>query len=308
MTVKDCVAENKKRILITGAGGFIGSNLMRRMSLKYDVIGCGVMALDSPQCMVVNMMDLSKIQECIVSANPDIIIHCAGAANVGKSIIEPEWDYNANVTVTHNILFSLIKLNKKVKFIYLSSAAVYGNPKHLPITEQSELNPLSPYALHKIMCEDICRYVYSNYDIDMKICRIFSVYGVGQRKQIFWDMYNKIETTGKLELYGTGKESRDYIEIRDLINAIETIMLSDDNSIVYNVANGNEVFINYAAEVFVEQYNMPKDIIKFNNINKAGDPQNWRADISRLKALGYAPSIDFSMGIADYVKWVKALR
>jgi len=215
-------------------------------------------------------------------------------------------DFENNVTITHNLFFAIHKGNiRNVRVLFLSSAGVYGNPSKLPITEGTLLNPLSPYALHKVTCEEICKYFYNNYDIDVKIARIFSAYGEGLKKQIFWDMNSKILKNGCLEMWGTGNESRDYIYIDDLVVALSLIAIhAPEHELVYNVANGAEITIRQAAECFATSSKLDYKLIKFNGETKEGDPINWRADISKLRKLGYIQSVTFEEGVSKYYEWV----
>lgn len=299
----DCM----KKVLVTGANGFIGSSLMESFSNKgYDVEGWDIVDEVRDGYRVFNV-DLSKAEvllERLKVAQPDIVIHCAGSADVGKSVHNPSSDYQGNVTLTHNLMFALHKLHMKTtRFVFLSSAAVYGNPSSLPITENSPLNPLSPYALHKVMCEDICSYFVKNYGMDIKVARIFSAYGAGLKKQIFWDMYQKSQSTGKLEMFGTGRESRDYIHVDDVINAIHLIATNPiGDNMIFNVANGEEVTIREATELFASCAEIPLDKINFNGVVREGEPLNWRADTSRLKSLGYIKTMEMREGLHSYYK------
>ena len=257
---------------------------------------------------VVDMSDVDIVRNQLSYIKPDIIIHCAGAADVGNSILYPEMDYKSNVTATHNLLFSLHNLHmENVKVVFLSSAAVYGNPISLPITEDMDLNPLSPYAVHKVMCEVMCNYFINNYGMDIKIARIFSAYGVGLKKQIFWDMHKKLFETGRLDMFGTGNESRDYIYIDDVVQVIYLLATVDSTDTYFNIANGEETTIRQITEIFAETSKVSLKNISFNGVTKEGNPINWRADIGKIQKLGYKKNIDITQGIFEYVNWVNNL-
>lgn len=298
-----------KRVVITGAQGFIGRRLVDYFLDKgYIVSGWGRedSGLNEPWFRKVDMENSEKVEKELKTDCPDIIIHCAGSANVGESVLFPERDFTGNVLLTHNLLVAMHRLGlNHVRVVFLSSAAVYGNPSSLPISEEMALNPLSPYAMHKILCEDICRYYIRNYNMNIKIARIFSAYGRGLKKQIFWDMYQKYLKTDKLEMFGTGQESRDYIHIDDLAKAICLIATTDSEHILFNVANGRDISIRHVTECFADCINIDRAVISFNGVVREGDPLNWRADISRLEQLGYCQTIEIREGLLDYVKWLK---
>lgn len=295
-----------KKVLITGAAGFIGKKLSRHFIEKgYDVIGWDCRISEEVNSVrYVDMVAESEVTSQLEQDKPDLIIHCAGSADVGKSVQNPSADFVGNVLLTHNLLFAMHKLKmKNVRFVFLSSAGVYGNPSSLPITEDAPLNPMSPYAVHKVMCEDLCRYFVRNYGMDIKVARIFSAYGAGLRKQIFWDMYNKAQRTGRLDMFGTGNESRDYIHIDDVIQSIYLIATEDTDEMIFNVANGEEITIRQATELFASCMGMKADDIGFNGTVREGDPLNWRADISKIQKLGYQKTVQMQQGISDYCSW-----
>ncbi len=296
------------KVLVTGACGFIGYSVCREFhELGYSVIGWDLNERESKwELCKIDLYNQNMVKRKLKEISPDIIIHCAGAADVGKSVENPYFDYNSNVTVTHDLLFLLHELEMhSTRFVFLSSAGVYGNPINLPITEDMDVNPMSPYALHKVMCEDVCRYFSDNYEMDIKIIRIFSAYGEGLRKQIFWDMHKKVEKTGRLSMFGTGNESRDYINIIDLIRAIYIVATkAPKTELIYNVANGEEITIREATECFANAIGINLEMISFTGEKKEGNPINWKADISKLKMLGYKKTVEFSEGIARYIEWV----
>ena len=303
----------KKRVLITGGNGFIGSSVLKYFSAnKYEIYAWGNtdIVVNGISVQPVNLNDKAEIAECLQNIDPDIIVHCAGSANVNASVEDPLMDFEGNVIITYNILLALLEANKcHIKFIYLSSSAVYGEPQVLPITETHPLKPISPYALHKQMSEEICQYFISQYDMNIVILRIFSAYGPGLRKQIFWDMNEKIKKNGYLELYGTGEETRDFIYIDDLIRVIEIMVDTDDLEYrIFNVANGINVSVRKIAEAYAALWGLDVSHIKFSNISRQGNPVHWKADISRLEAMGYKPFISLSEGIERYYKWVNKVQ
>ncbi|MBQ8945689.1 MAG: SDR family oxidoreductase [Lachnospiraceae bacterium] len=293
-------------VLITGASGFIGNSILRYFREKgADVTGWDVHGSEDGSVQSVDMCVQANVEQALGSPKPDVIVHCAGSANVSDSIANPDRDMMLNVNVTHNLLFAMLHHElKSTRLIYLSSAGVYGNPVKLPIREDDPRTPVSPYALHKTMCEDMCRYFNDNHGFDVRVARIFSAYGAGLRKQIFWDMHRKYVVSGRLEMYGTGDESRDFINIEDLKRAIYLLAVSDYEQKTVNVANGVEVRICDAVRIFAARSGIPESAISFNGNTRAGDPINWCADVSVLKSLGYEQQVTLEEGIGAYVEWL----
>ena len=293
-------------VIVTGAAGFIGSAIARRFrKAGAAVTGWDICSDPERNIISVDMCDSPGIDKVLEEAHPDIVIHCAGSANVSASMSDPDRDMLLSVGITHNLLFALLRAGlDNVRLIYLSSAGVYGNPASLPIAESAARRPVSPYALHKCMCEDICRYFIDNHGMDIRIARIFSAYGSGLKKQIFWDMYKKYSKSGRLDMFGTGNESRDFINIEDLKEAIYLMAVRDYDHRIINVANGVEVTIRNVVESFADSMGIDRSVISFNGLSRPGDPNNWKADISRLKELGYEQRISIEEGIGSYCRWI----
>lgn len=292
-----------KKMLITGVNGFIGAAAKEYFTKKYDVYGIDIVGKDDEKQFILDMRS-DELKKVLLNISPDIIIHAAGGANVSKSIEDPKLDFDNSVQVFYNLLDSMRVTKTIGRLIFLSSAAVYGNAKKLPISEKADLNPISPYGLHKKICEEIGEYYNNYYGIDISILRIFSVYGPGLRKQIMWDMFQKFIDKGKIELFGTGEETRDYIYIADLLRSIEYIINNDEKNGIYNIANGQAVTIREVAEIFSEL--MCGEIrVLFNKSVRKGDPQYWCADISKIKKMGYSQETKLYDGIKKYISWAK---
>lgn len=296
------------KVLVTGAAGFIGNKVALYFLSKGDtVIGWDRQhSNEGFQINGIDLLDDKLMMDELSIIKPDTVIHCAGLADVAKSVIDPFVDYEGNVTITHNLLFAIHKSGlEKSRFVFLSSAGVYGNPNSLPITENMTLRPLSPYAVHKVMCEELCKYFANNYGMNIKVARIFSAYGAGLKKQIFWDMYQKQRKNGRLDMFGTGFESRDYIHVNDVAQALYLLATTNSPDVVYNVANGEETQIREAVELFANAASISRDCILFNGTVREGDPLNWRADISKIKALGYKKTVNMEDGLAEFYKWAE---
>lgn len=301
----------EKTVIITGVHGFIGSHLAQKcLQDGYQVIGIDITPGSCLDKIKYYQMDLLQepMDEILRQGRPYALIHCAGLADVNYSVKYPGRDFDANVVISRNILYSLKEYSAKTMLLFMSSAGVYGNPDQNPIDEYCEKNPISPYALHKAIVEEMCQYFVKQHDMDIRILRVFSAYGAGLKKQLFWDMGQKVEKYGRLALFGTGAETRDYIYIDDLVRGIQLIMHAQkEKEIIYNVANGIEVSIRKAAEIFADKCGIDKNVITFSNQVREGNPVNWCANIDKLKSLGYKPEVDIDSGIEKYVNWLKQL-
>lgn len=294
-----------KKILVTGANGFIGNSVVNYFERKGNEVWGWVRKNPAGMPKRYHKVDVLKdeIESHLLLLKPDIIIHCLGCANVGKSIDDPLMDFEGNTIAVYKMMEAIRKCDlRQCIFIHLSSAAVYGQPESLPVWEGDRLKAMSPYSLNKRMAEEIVDYYRTHYGIRCRVVRVFSAYGEGLKKQIFWDMFLKIKKTGRLEMYGNGDETRDFIHIDDLVNALYLIAMSEYTPLYVNLANGKEITIRYVAEQFADYFKI--DNIVFNGKIKEGDPRNWKADISVIKSLGYKQTVEIDEGIRRYCEWV----
>jgi UDP-glucose 4-epimerase len=293
------------KILVIGSKGFIGHHTLNYFKRQgHQVIGCDVVT-DYEDANYFQIDATNSDYHFIFENNDiDVCVNCSGAASVPLSIQFPFKDFSLNTLNVFKILEAIRTNQPKCKFINLSSAAVYGNPIALPIKENFTPKPLSPYGIHKLQAEQICGEFNSYYDIATCSVRIFSAYGNGLKKQLFWDMYKKFSTADFIELYGTGNESRDFIHVDDIVRALDLVIRNATFSgDIINLANGEEYTIKFVADLFKKHLNTNKEI-KFNNQVKEGDPLNWRADISILKSMGYESKVTLETGIKNYIDWV----
>ncbi len=291
------------KLLVIGSGGFIGQSVYRHFTSSYEVMGCDVFETKQDDFLLIGPHSFDSIFR---DYDVDVCINCSGNGSVPISIEKPDLDYALNTQNVFHILEAIRTYNPSVKFINLSSAAVYGNPKSLPITEEHEINPLSPYGWHKYQSEVLIQEYAQLNDIKGVSLRVFSVYGEGLRKQLFWDTYQKyLQNQKEVLLFGDGTESRDFIYIQDLCLAIDNIIShADFDGRVMNVASGIEITIKEAVALFLF-YIDSNCALRFNHQTKPGDPKNWRADITRLKALGFVPRYSFQESIQRVVAWVQ---
>ncbi len=294
------------RILVLGSEGFIGSNAVRYFEAKgYTVFKADIIIKEEPGYTIINP-EHSDFTSLFLGKQLDACINATGSANVQFSFTNPALDYSLNVANVYLLLDAIRRYGEGCKFINLSSAAVYGNPSVLPISEEVSCAPLSPYGLHKLYSEHICKEFTDHFAVPTICLRIFSAYGEGLKKQLFWDLYKKLSAPVKsVQLFGTGDESRDFIYIGDLVRALESILLhANFNGKAINVASGRETRISEVVQLFKTLLNSEIEI-RFSGENKIGDPVNWRADISMLASLGFNATTEIDTGLKNYIEWVK---
>ncbi len=294
------------RIIIIGSKGFIGNHASHYFSgLGHSVWGADVMVdYEAENYLLIDAVNADF--NVLFEQQPfDLCVNCSGAASVPDSIENPARDYHLNTSNVFKILDAVRKQAPHCKVINLSSAAVYGNPNRLPIKETDASRPMSPYGFHKLASEQICEEFHRFFGLKVASLRIFSAYGEGLKKQLFWDLHKKALITNRIDLFGCGKESRDFIYIEDLVRLIEIVAeKSDFKADIINAANGAEITIQEAASEFLK-YWKPEAKINFTGKERKGDPSRWVADISKVKAMGYEPKFTLKDGLKKYYQWLR---
>jgi len=301
-----------KTVVITGVAGFIGRYVARYFSQQeWKVIGT-----DNSPPENAPLGDLSIYQrlqlpdpefsKLLQTYSPNALIHCAGRASVALSVSDPSPDFYSNTLLTFNILEALRVNAPACKFIFLSSAAVYGNPSKLPISETHPVSPISPYGFHKLQGEQICLEFAKIYNQPTASIRIFSAYGAGLRRQVMWDICQKAIYQKSLILQGTGTESRDFIHAHDIARALSVIIdHAPMQGEVYNLGSGREATIIELANIML--VSLSKDVdVQFDGNIPTGNPINWRADISLIKTLGFTPKVKLDHGVKIFANWCQA--
>jgi UDP-glucose 4-epimerase len=289
-----------KKAVVTGAAGFLGRN-----TLKYLLdIGYCCSSMEFPNHRP-NSLDRvlsiswSEREKQLADFQPDLCIHAAGSGSVPFSFQNPCLDFQSNTILVYEVLESLKRAAPNCKFILLSSAAVYGNPSCLPIAEDSPLRPISPYGFHKSQAEMICNQFSALYGMTAYVVRIFSAYGAGLNKQVVWEMASQVINRGEIVLKGTGHETRDFVHVNDVVRGL--VQLAEhgpDGFGVYNLASGNQTSLLDVAEIFCS-VNGKRLPIRCEGNQRVGDPIHWKADIGKMKSLGYLPQISLENGIAE---------
>ncbi len=298
-------------VLITGVGGFLGRYTARHFVHEgWRVLGIDEAPPENVQLTGIEYRRLhlpdAELAEWLRDASPTVCVHCAGRASVGLSLDNPDADFRANTVLTFELLDALRLHAPRCRFLLLSSAAVYGNPVALPVSEGQTLQPLSPYGYHKWQAELLCEEFARLHDLPTVSVRIFSAYGPGLRRQVMWDICEKVLTTGRLALRGTGEESRDFIHAADIARALHLLALhAPAQGEIYNLGSGREVTVAALSRLLLEA--LPSLVTaEFDGAATPGNPLAWQADISKIQALGFAPMISLEQGTRAVAAWCAA--
>jgi UDP-glucose 4-epimerase len=239
------------------------------------------------------------------------VFHLAGGASVPDSVRNPFCDFTSSIPGTVKLVTDLIRHRPSAHVLFVSSAAVYGNPTSLPVSEDAPVAPISPYGIHKATSEFVLQHYARLYDLRVSVLRVFSAFGPGLRKQLFWDLGQRaLQATAhgkrRITLEGTGRESRDFIFGTDVANAALHVAycLGLPGFEVFNIASGSETSIQEAANKLLAYLNLDVECV-FNGEVKHGVPSNWRADVTKLNESGFRSEVSFEKGISVLANWFK---
>lgn len=296
------------RILITGGAGFIGHNVALYLRNR----GFEVVVVDSlERSSLYALRRLSTYEIPVVNSDVrifsnyegfDIVIHAAAYVSVEESIRDPVKYFENNVVSTARVGFECAKRGSKL--IYLSSAAVYGEPIEIPVKENHQLNPKSPYGLSKLMGEQVLKQYADLYGLKHVVLRLFNVYGPGQNPAyagVIDSFINRLKEGEPPIIYGDGTQTRDFIYVIDVARVIEAFIEGDlFNGTSYNVGSGEETSINTLAEKLMSILEV--EVKPIYTTERLGDIKRSSADISKLKdAIGFTPT-PLEKGLREMLK------
>jgi len=308
--------------LVTGAAGFIGSHLCRKLLNEgYSVTGIDSFVDFYPKWIKEkNIIDLKKrnkfkfISEDINNTDlgsllkkTDFVLHLAAQAGVRSS-----WGSDFSVYTKNNIeatqkLLEAAKNSPVKKFIYASSSSVYGAYSELPMSEKNSLHPYSPYGVTKLAGENLCSLYFNNFGIHTVSLRFFTVYGPGQRPDMaFHRFFKAIINDKQIPVFGNGKQTRDFTYIDDIIKATFSSIVKGRIGEIYNIAGGNRRKLEDIFPI-IEKITLKNIQIKLEREQK-GDVSHTYADIGKAKKdLNFSPQTPLTEGLQEEWSWIQKL-
>jgi UDP-glucose 4-epimerase len=296
------------KILITGGAGFIGSHLVDKLSsLGYEVFvidnlstGCANnLNLQFKNLFKIDIQNKDYIAQVFDYIKPDVVYHLAAQINVRDSIINPIKDAEINTVGTLNILNECVK-HKVKKIIFSSSGgAIYQDNEELIKTENSKIEPVSPYGISKWTGEQYINFYKKIYGLDSTILRFSNVYGPrqagGECGVLGIFIKNALENKTS-NIFGNGEQVRDYVYVEDVVNAL---ILSLNISGTYNVSTGIGTTVNYLANKIKQNFNT-----QFEYAPKI-EGELFRNCLSSqlLQFRSWNPKTNIDEGIKKTIKW-----
>jgi UDP-glucose 4-epimerase len=288
-----------KQILVTGGAGFIGFHLCRKLTdigsnvTIYDNLSSGKLqnVKDVPKAKFTKA-DILNLKQLCNTEKHDIIYHLAAQVVVPYSMENPTEDFETNARGTLNVLEKARKDDSRL--IFASSAAIYGNPTTMPTPETYGFHPFSCYGLSKVVGEEYCQMYANQYGLDITIFRFANVYG-SRCHGVINDFLDKLtKNPNKLEIIGTGQQSRDFVHVSDVVEALQSAALNERTfGQTYNLGFGKTTKIIDLAKMILKILNLTdKTEITTTNVSWKGDIDNIWFDITKAKTeLGWTPKM-----------------
>ena len=311
-----------KHVVVTGAAGFVGSQLAERCLDR----GWQVTAVDSltpyyderikrrnltrlcsdPNCEFVTD-DLVSLDLRQLLSDVEIVFHLAAQPGVRASWGESFDIYtHSNVTALQRLL-EAAKVSPSIeRFVFASSSSVYGDAESLPTSEDSVLRPVSPYGATKALGEYLTYLYYKSYGVPTVSLRYFTVYGPRQRPDMaFHRLILAGLTDGGFRLFGDGEQSRDFTFVRDAVAGTIAAGECGEPGGLYNLGGGSQVTMNEVIGTLARL--MGYELRVSRGESQMGDARHTSADTSRARRdLGFSPTLSLEEGLREQVEWQRA--
>ena len=310
-------------ILVTGGAGFIGSAVTKRLAargdrviildnfndyydpqLKRDRIAVFLKGVDF-KLYEGDIRDVKLVDKIFEEEKIEKVVHLAAMAGVRNSIKDPILYADVNVNGTITLLEAARKSDVK-NFVYASSSSVYGGNKKLPFSESDSVDsPISPYAATKKSTELLAHTWSHLYGLPTTGLRFFTVYGPWGRPDMALFNFTKNISEGKpIEVYNFGNMTRNFTYVDDIVSGTITVLDADLPVGVMNIGGDTEEKLTRFIEVI--EKNIGRTAEKKMMPMQPGDVPSTVADISKLRALGWAPTTRIDVGIKNFVEWYRA--
>jgi UDP-glucose 4-epimerase len=298
-----------KKVMVTGGAGFIGYHLCHKLLQLtddltiYDNLSSGKMqnVKDNPNAKFVQG-DILDVKTLCSQPKADLIYHLAAQVVVPYSMENPLIDFEINAKGTLCVLEKARK--DDAKLVFASSAAVYGNPTQLPTSEEYGFHPFSCYGLSKVVGEEYCQMYREQYGLNIVITRFANVYGL-RCHGVIHDFLEKLaKNPNKLEIIGTGQQSRDLVHVSDVVELLVKVgSLESANGQTYNVGLGKTIKIIDLAKMMLEILNLQnKTVVTTTGVSWQGDIVTiWFNNQKARKELGWNPKVTLEDAIKEVI-------
>ncbi|MGV2927986.1 dTDP-glucose 4,6-dehydratase [Macrococcus capreoli] len=312
-----------KKVLVTGGAGFIGGNFVHYMLDKYEdykiynldkLTYAGELTKHKDvenderyNFVHADIADSKTIFDLFDEEKFDYVVHFAAESHVDRSIEDPSIFIKTNVLGTQVLLDAALK-NNVTKFVHVSTDEVYGElpfDKSTFFTEQTPLNPNSPYSASKASSDLLVRAYHETYNMPINITRCSNNYGPYHFPEKLIPLtIKRANNDEKIPVYGNGLNVRDWLHVSDHCSAIDLVLHEGTIGEVYNVGGHNERTNIEVVKTILFALNKSEDLIEFVEDRKGHD-KRYAIDPSKLENLGWKPKYNFDNGITQTIQWYK---
>jgi GDP-4-dehydro-6-deoxy-D-mannose reductase len=288
------------KVLVTGAAGFVGRHLGAHLEACGDVV-VGIDRVDGP-----NLLDADGVRAAVTDAAPDAVYHLGGWSDVGASWDAPLDAFRANAEGTLNVL-EACRHAEVARVLVVSSADIYGPvpPEHLPIGEDHDLCPITPYAASKIAADYLAVQAFRGYGLAVVRARAFNHLGPGQTTRFVAPALaeriarNEREGTDEVPV-GNLTPRRDFTDVRDVVRAYRLLVGLGEPGEAYNVCSGRDLAIGELAEHMVTMADRPMRLAPDPALQRPVETPVLRGDATKLRrATGWQPEIPLDETLSD---------
>ena len=297
-----------QQILVTGGAGFIGSHLVDALVTENNVrvlddLSSGDQLFVNERAEFVQGDICDKQVAYDAMAGVDLVYHQAASVNVSRSIEQPRASHETNVSGTINILEAARQQDARV--VFASSAAIYGEPDVVPITEKHPVNPQSPYGLEKLTGDQYMQLYNELYGLSTVPLRYFNVYGprqtAGDYAGVITIFLDQAQTGKPLTVHGDGTQTRDFVHVDDVVQANLRAGTTEMVGVPFNIGTGESISIRELAENIQLMADQSVEIIYQDR--REGDIMKSEANINRAREmLGYQPTKDIREELATLLE------
>ncbi len=289
-----------EKVLITGSSGFLGSHTMRLLRASgIEAIGADRRPSESTN-LVCSIGDEAAMTSGLKSGGIGTVLHLAASVDAEESVRQPV-EYIRNNTLNTAHLLNAMRKAGSGNFVFVSSAAVYGEPKHLPIDETHETNPTNPYGLSKLLAEEVVQGYNESYGIKYAILRPTNLYGTGQNSSHAGVIAKFIEAAIRGTppvLQGDGKQTRDFLHVSDMAEALKAVASKGVRNDTYNVSANRPVDLSELLAI-IEKISGTK-LNAVHEQGRKGDIGKSEVSSDKLRAeYGWKPKKTLEEGLAD---------
>jgi len=293
------------KAVVTGASGFIGQAMIRHLvNNNFNVIAIDIIP-DKKNICDYRVIDLRR--SCALDQYLDeetALYHFAAHADVATSVKDPRKDFELNILLLFEVFESVRRTN--CQLIFPSTASIFDISNELPLSERAYVKPTSPYAAAKVAGEAYCAAYHRSYGLNIKIARMFSVYGKGMNRFAIHDLIRKIQKNNKeLVILGDGNQIRDYLYIDDVVSGLKLIADRGIPGEDYNLASGIPTKLYDLAKIISYLMGFPDIKILPTGQSFPGDVPRWYANISKIREIGFAPTLCLDEGLKKTIDWLE---